>query len=83
MSSLPIGRQSGGNRTRTDHFQHSGFRAVHHAGAFSGGEALYYGLNALSNNMIMRICTIIRQAQAQMRLRGSRQWQNGYPAAHI
>ena len=31
-----------------------------------------------------RICTIIRQAQAQMRLRGSRQWQNGYPAAaHI
>ena len=25
-----------------------------------------------------RICTIIRQAQAQMRLRGSRQWQNGY-----
>lgn len=31
-----------------------------------------------------RICTIIHQAQAQMRLRGSRQWQNGYPAAaHI
>ena len=31
-----------------------------------------------------RICTIIRQAQEQMRLRGSRQWQNGYPAAaHI
>mgnify|MGYP003059544613 CR=1 FL=1 len=30
------------------------------------------------------ICTIIRQAQEQMRLRGSRQWQNGYPAAeHI
>lgn len=31
-----------------------------------------------------RILTIIRQAQRQMRLRGSRQWQNGYPAAeHI
>ena len=31
-----------------------------------------------------RISPLIRQAQAQMRLRGSRQWQNGYPAAaHI
>lgn len=30
------------------------------------------------------ICTIIRQAQEQMRRRGSLQWQNGYPAAeHI
>lgn len=27
-----------------------------------------------------RICTIIRQAQEQMRRRGSLQWQNGYPA---
>lgn len=28
-----------------------------------------------------RILAIIRQAQEQMRLRGSRQWQNGYPSA--
>lgn len=28
-----------------------------------------------------RICTIIRQAQAQMRSLGSLQWQDGYPAA--
>ena len=27
-----------------------------------------------------RICEIIRQAQAQMRALGSRQWQDGYPA---
>jgi GNAT superfamily N-acetyltransferase len=31
-----------------------------------------------------RICLIIRQAQERMRLRGTDQWQNGYPSAdHI
>lgn len=37
-----------------------------------------------ASNDLSRICTIIRQAQEQMRHRGSLQWQNGYPApGHI
>ncbi len=53
MSSLPIGIESGGDRTRADHFQHSGFRAVHHAGAFSGRRSSLLRTERLSNNMIM------------------------------
>ena len=41
--------------------------------------ASLYFRPALSNDL-SRICTIIRQAQEQMRRRGSLQWQNGYPA---
>lgn len=41
--------------------------------------ASLYFRPALSNDL-SRICAIIRQAQEQMRRRGSQQWQNGYPA---
>ena len=53
MSSVPLGSQSYPHQTCTDHDQHCYLRTVYHSGTFMAGESLYYGLNALSNNMIM------------------------------
>ena len=49
------GRLPDRDPARSDHQQHGDFCAVYHTGAVrqSAKESLYYGLNALSNNLIM------------------------------
>ena len=48
------GRLSDRDSARPDHQQHRHLHSVHHTGTYqSGKESLYYGLNALSNNLIM------------------------------
>ena len=41
------------NREKPHHFGAGGVRALRHQELFMGGDAMYYGLNALSNNMIL------------------------------
>ena len=53
MSSLPLGPQPHQDRTEPDHFGPGGVRPLRHPGGVHGGDAMYYGLNALSNNMIL------------------------------
>ena len=49
----PIGRKPNPNPAGLDDFQHRHFVPFTVQELFQSGEALYYGLNALSNNMIL------------------------------
>ena len=53
MSSIPLGGEPYPDTTGTYHIKHRYLHSLYHAGAFSAGRSLYYGLNALSNNMIL------------------------------
>ena len=55
MSSPAAGRLPDRDPARSDHQQHGDFCAVYHTGTVRQRqkESLYYGLNALSNNLIM------------------------------
>ena len=53
MSSVPLGSKSYPNQAGSYDYQYSNLCSVYDTGLFMAGESLYYGLNALSNNMIM------------------------------
>ena len=53
MSCIPLGVNRIEIQKRAYHIFNSDLRAITTQELFQEGEALYYGLNALSNNMIM------------------------------